>query len=80
MIFSSVDSSTNTSIVFTSTFITSADSYVLLSTNFSEWEPKFKSNEVYNSAKGMIEGMGYEVRYKTLGPLVTTMADYVVKH
>ena len=42
--------------------------------------PKFKSNEVYNSAKGMIEGMGYEVRYKTLGPLVTTMADYVVKH
>ena len=42
--------------------------------------PRFKSNEVYNSAKGMIEGMGYEVRFKTFGPLVTTMADYVVKH
>jgi len=42
--------------------------------------PKFKSNEVFNSAKGMIEGMGYEVRFKTFGPLVTTMADYVVKH
>lgn len=41
--------------------------------------PKFKSNEVYNSAKGMIEGMGYEVRFKTFGPLVTTMADWVVK-
>jgi len=42
--------------------------------------PKFKSNEVFTSAKGMIEGMGYEVRFKTFGPLVTTMADYVVKH
>ena len=42
--------------------------------------PRFKSNEVYTSAKGMIEGMGYEVRFKTFGPLVTTMADYVVKH
>ena len=42
--------------------------------------PRFKSNEVYSSAKGMIEGMGYEVRFKTFGPLVTTLADYVVKH
>ena len=42
--------------------------------------PRFKSNEVFTSAKGMIEGMGYEVRFKTFGPLVTTMADYVVKH
>ena len=42
--------------------------------------PRFKSNEVFSSAKGMIEGMGYEVRFKTFGPLVTTMADYVVKH
>lgn len=42
--------------------------------------PRFKSNEVFASAKGMIEGMGYEVRFKTFGPLVTTMADYVVKH
>ena len=42
--------------------------------------PKYKSNEVYPSATGLIEGMGYEVRYKTLCPLVTTMADWVVKH
>ena len=42
--------------------------------------PRYKSNEVFASAKGMIEGMGYEVRFKTFGPLVTTMADYVVKH
>lgn len=42
--------------------------------------PRYKSNEVFTSAKGMIEGMGYEVRFKTFGPLVTTMADYVVKH
>lgn len=42
--------------------------------------PRFKSNEVFASAKGMVEGYGYEVRYKTFGPLVTTMADYVVKH
>lgn len=42
--------------------------------------PRFKSNEIYTSARGMVEGMGYEVRFKTFGPLVTTMADYVVKH
>ena len=42
--------------------------------------PKFKSNEAFSSAKGMIESMGYEVRFKTFGPLVTTLADYVVKH
>lgn len=41
--------------------------------------PKFKSNEVYSAAKGWIEGLGYEVRFKTFGPLVTTMADWIVK-
>jgi len=41
--------------------------------------PKFKSNEVYAAAKGWIEGLGYEVRFKTFGPLVTTMADWIVK-
>lgn len=42
--------------------------------------PKYKSNEVYQVAKGWIEGMGYEVRYKTLAPLVTSMADWLVRH
>lgn len=41
--------------------------------------PKYKSNEVYSSAKGWAEGMGYEVRFKRLGPLVTTFADWIVK-
>lgn len=42
-------------------------------------DPKFKSNEIFNQARGMVEGMGYEVRFKSLGPLVTTMADYIVR-
>ena len=41
--------------------------------------PKYKSYEVYSSAKGMIEGLGYECRCKTFIPLVTSMADWVVK-
>ena len=38
-----------------------------------------KSNEVYTAAKGWVEGEGFECRYKTLGPLITTLADWVVK-
>ncbi len=41
--------------------------------------PKFKSNEVYTTAKGWVESMGYAVRFKTLAPLVTTVADWLVK-
>ena len=41
--------------------------------------PKFKSNEVYSAAKGWVEGMGYEVRFKTIAPLVTSVADWLVK-
>ena len=41
--------------------------------------PKFKSYEVYSSARGMVEGLGYECRCKTFIPLVTSMADWVVK-
>ena len=37
------------------------------------------SNEVFTAAKGWVEGSGYKCRYKTLGPLITTLADYVVK-
>lgn len=41
--------------------------------------PKFKSNEVYQTAKGWIESLGYEVRFKTIAPLVTSVADWLVK-
>lgn len=42
-------------------------------------DPQYKSNEVFRQAVGLCEGMGYEVRFKTLGPLVTTMADMIVR-
>jgi len=41
--------------------------------------PKYKSNEVFQTAKGWIESMGYEVRYKTLAALVTSAADWLVR-
>ena len=42
-------------------------------------DPKYKSNEVLRQAVGMVEGMGYSVRYKTLGPISTYAADHLVK-
>ena len=42
-------------------------------------DPKYKSNEVLRQAVGMVEGMGYSVRYKTLGPIATYAADHLVK-
>ena len=41
--------------------------------------PKYKSNEVYTTAKGWVESMGYEVRFKTIAPLVTSAADWLVR-
>ena len=41
--------------------------------------PKYKSNEVFQTAKGWVESMGYEVRFKTLAPLVTSVADWLVR-
>lgn len=38
------------------------------------------SNIVYQAAVGYVKGMGYEPRFKTMGPLITTLADWVVKH
>lgn len=40
---------------------------------------KCKSNEVFESAKGLVEGMGYKCRYKTIGPIATWAADYIVR-
>jgi len=42
-------------------------------------DPRYKSNEVFRQAVGLVEGMGYEVRYKTLGPIATYAADHLVK-
>jgi len=42
-------------------------------------DPKHKSNEVFRQAVGLVQGMGYEVRYKTLGPMITYAADNFVK-
>ena len=42
-------------------------------------DPKYKSNEVLRQAVGLVEGMGYRVRYKTLGPIATYAADHLVK-
>lgn len=38
------------------------------------------SNVVFQSAIGYVKGMGYAYRFKSLGPLITTLADSVVKH
>lgn len=43
-------------------------------------DPKYKSNEVFRQAVGLVEGMGYSVRYKTLGALVTHSADGLTKY
>ena len=42
-------------------------------------DPKYKSSEAYTAAKGWVEGEGFECRYKTLGPLITSFADWMVK-
>lgn len=42
-------------------------------------DKKYKSNEVLRSAVGLVEGMGYTVRYKTLGVMATYAADMLVK-
>ena len=41
--------------------------------------PKFKSYEVFQTAKGWVESVGFEVRFKTIAPLVTSVADWIVK-
>jgi predicted RNase H-related nuclease YkuK (DUF458 family) len=42
-------------------------------------DPKFKSNEVFRQAVGLVEGMGYSCRFKSLGPVATYAADHLVK-
>lgn len=42
-------------------------------------DPKYKSNEVFRQAVGMVEGMGYKCRYKSFGTMSTYAADNLVK-
>lgn len=42
-------------------------------------DPKFKSNSVLRQAVGLVEGMGYQVRYKHLGAMTTYAANHLVR-
>ena len=42
-------------------------------------DPKYKSNTVFRQAVGLVEGMGYQVRYKHMGALTTYSANYLVR-
>ena len=42
-------------------------------------DKRYKSNEVLRSAVGLVEGMGYTVRYKSMGVAATYAADMLVK-
>jgi predicted RNase H-related nuclease YkuK (DUF458 family) len=42
-------------------------------------DPRFKSNSVLRQAVGLVEGMGYKVRYKHAGALVTYTANHLVR-
>ena len=42
-------------------------------------DPKYKSNSVLRQAVGMVEGMGYKVRYKQLGALMTYAVNHLVR-
>jgi uncharacterized protein len=42
-------------------------------------DPKFKSNSVLRQAVGMVEGMGYKVRYKHVGAMMTYAANHLVR-
>ena len=42
-------------------------------------DPKYKSNSVLRQAVGLVEGMGYKVRYKQLGAVSTYAANHLVR-
>jgi predicted RNase H-related nuclease YkuK (DUF458 family) len=43
-------------------------------------DPKYKSNEVFRQAVGMVEGLGYKCRFKSFGTMSTYAADNLVKN
>lgn len=42
-------------------------------------DPRYKSNSVLRQAVGLVEGMGYKVRYKQLGALSIYAANHLVR-
>jgi predicted RNase H-related nuclease YkuK (DUF458 family) len=42
-------------------------------------DPKYKSNKVLRQAVGLVEGMGYKVRYKHAGAMMTYSANHLVR-
>ena len=42
-------------------------------------DPRYKSNSVLRQAVGLVEGMGYSVRYKHLGAMTTYAANHLVR-
>ena len=42
-------------------------------------DPKYKSNSALRQAIGMVEGMGYKVRYKHNGAMMTYAANHLVR-
>jgi predicted RNase H-related nuclease YkuK (DUF458 family) len=42
-------------------------------------DPRFKSNSVLRQAVGLVEGMGYKVRYKHAGAMITYTANHLVR-
>jgi predicted RNase H-related nuclease YkuK (DUF458 family) len=42
-------------------------------------DPKYKSNATLRQAVGLVEGMGYKVRYKHVGALMTYAANHLVR-
>lgn len=42
-------------------------------------DPKYKSNKVLRQAIGLVEGMGYRVRYKHNGAMITYCANHLVR-
>lgn len=42
-------------------------------------DPKYKSNKVLRQAVGLVEGMGYKVRYKHNGAMITYSANHLVR-
>lgn len=42
-------------------------------------DPKYRSNRVLRQAVGLVEGMGYRVRYKHNGAMMTYSANHLVR-
>lgn len=42
-------------------------------------DPRYKSNKVLRQAVGLVEGMGYKVRYKHEGAMITYTANHLVR-